>query len=663
MKKIKTFAPVLGINLMTVLLAVIMITFVGCKEGEENETPVMPAPGISGVTVTPSTSDVPKGYAMEFTATVNGDNLTEADKAVTWTVAGGTKQETAITADGILGISADETAETLTITATSLADNNKKGTATVTVYERQPNPHDYDFEDAEIVEIDFMGEKRLCYYIDGQYIIESDIVIKDDNYEETETISLNKISTRTSVVTGPDFGSLWTEGKVYYYRGTDDGRPETINSGILNAIQEIQTATNGNIKFIELKTFEAREYKKMTRIKFINNGTRSRSYVGMWEGANFQNIWLNKPEDALHEICHALGSIHEHSRPDRDDYIIVFKERIIEALGKEEYSTNYEKWPGTMLYSDAFDYKSVMMYPNKNVDISIEGLGIFTISLPIMRDISNNPLPEPNTNILTSLDGLVLRKMYPNREATPDVFIHTDKIQPTSNSCILTGEVIYEGYPVMTEYGICYREKGTTTLIRQKATKPENVATYSCPLGELKPNTTYEAGIYFIYNGDFYGNPRIEFTTQAAATPQAPEIGTWQGKMSYVNLINNQKMSFNVDLQITPEGSAIWKETPHEPYIALGNSLYTYTHYMSWVKKNNYIEISYNIHMGGQKPDGSPYSKYIPCTDQASLDATNTIMTWEGVRPFTKVWDFVSDEWICDYQPFKCSLNKLNTTK
>jgi len=53
---------------------------------------------------------------------VSGENLTETDKDVTWTVAGNTNQETVITTDGILSIDSDETSETLTITATSVVD-------------------------------------------------------------------------------------------------------------------------------------------------------------------------------------------------------------------------------------------------------------------------------------------------------------------------------------------------------------------------------------------------------------------------------------------------------------------------------------------------------------------------------------------------------------
>ena len=147
---------------------------------------------------------------------------------------GGTKLETSITTKGVLTVAKDETAETLSVKATSAVGNSKNGAATITV-SGYHNFHESNVDGAEIVEIEFMGKKRLCHYIDGQYIIEHDIVIYDENYE-VETNS--KISTRAAMISHDWMGKLWPQGKVYYYRdGMDVGL-------IRDAIDEIQTATN-----------------------------------------------------------------------------------------------------------------------------------------------------------------------------------------------------------------------------------------------------------------------------------------------------------------------------------------------------------------------------------------------------------------------------------
>ena len=104
------------------------------KNAAQDPAPTLPgeapASTVTGVTVTPATASVEKGKTQQFTAAVTGTN--NPAQTVTWTVEGGVSG-TAITADGLLTVDANETATTLTIKATSTVDSNKSGTATVTV--------------------------------------------------------------------------------------------------------------------------------------------------------------------------------------------------------------------------------------------------------------------------------------------------------------------------------------------------------------------------------------------------------------------------------------------------------------------------------------------------------------------------------------------------
>ena len=548
MKKFQPIAPVLGIRNLVAIMVTIMIAFTGCKKEDNDPVPVL---SISGITVTPATSDIPKGYALEFTAKVNGNNLSEAEKAVTWTVTGGTSTGTVITANGTLGIFPDETAETLIITATSVADNSKRGTATVTVYELQPDMHSNNFEDAEIVEIEFMGSKRLCYYINGQFIIEGDIVIGYDSDEQVETNSQGNISTRGAAITPQtlyfkyndvyyhtNVGKLWEEGKVFYIKDNID------DSWIRNAMNTISNVTNQNIKFIELKTKESqdyiRTYNKNRSIRITYDKESSQSPVGMQESITNPALTLKKSDDAMHEICHTLGLIHEHSRPDRDLYITVHNGRIKDSNSKE---INFNMWgtTGAMFYKTDFDYESVMMYSSyagaailKDKTWWEENFGFGNDYLPTMtRNDNGAPVKEKDTYNLSTLDKKALNDLYPNRNAAPDVFIHPNNgnnVKPTSNSCLLTGEVIYEGYPAITEYGICYREIGHTSWTYIKATNKDDVGRYLCALADLKPNTTYEAGAYVkTQNGQPERSPQepIKFTT-LPGTSSNPLDGIWR---------------------------------------------------------------------------------------------------------------------------------------
>ncbi len=93
---------------------------------------------VTGVTVDPATITLDRGVSQKFTATVTGEG--DPTQAVTWTLSGNQSSKTTIKADGTLKISVEETAETLTVTATSKLDEEKSATATVTVTEEVVPP-------------------------------------------------------------------------------------------------------------------------------------------------------------------------------------------------------------------------------------------------------------------------------------------------------------------------------------------------------------------------------------------------------------------------------------------------------------------------------------------------------------------------------------------
>lgn len=83
---------------------------------------------ISSVTVTPATATVQTGQNQLFSAVVEGSGL--YDGKVNWSI-NSTLSE--IDASGYLKVGQDETATSITVTATSVQDSTKKATATVTV--------------------------------------------------------------------------------------------------------------------------------------------------------------------------------------------------------------------------------------------------------------------------------------------------------------------------------------------------------------------------------------------------------------------------------------------------------------------------------------------------------------------------------------------------
>ena len=95
-----------------------------------NSDPTPRAPSVTISGITPAGPSVAKGATLQLTANVT--TTCGADSTVTWSVAGGVNM-TGITAGGLLSVAAAETADSLTVTATSVYDNTQSATTTVTV--------------------------------------------------------------------------------------------------------------------------------------------------------------------------------------------------------------------------------------------------------------------------------------------------------------------------------------------------------------------------------------------------------------------------------------------------------------------------------------------------------------------------------------------------
>ena len=62
----------------------------------------------------------------------------------------------------------------------------------------------------------------------------------------------------------------------------------------------------------------------------------------------------------VHEFIHAIGFTHEQNRPDREDYVEVIYENIIDSA---EFA--YKKKENDWIYDTRYDWKSVMHYSNQ----------------------------------------------------------------------------------------------------------------------------------------------------------------------------------------------------------------------------------------------------------------------------------------------------------
>ena len=101
-----------------------------------SDAPVMPA--VVSVVVSPGTATVRQGNGQQFTAAVETQGGAPAD--VIWSVSGNMLPATDINSSGLLTVASGETAETLTVTATSVFDDTKTGIATVTISDEPVTP-------------------------------------------------------------------------------------------------------------------------------------------------------------------------------------------------------------------------------------------------------------------------------------------------------------------------------------------------------------------------------------------------------------------------------------------------------------------------------------------------------------------------------------------
>lgn len=90
-------------------------------------------PQIESLTVLPATQNIAKGYSNSVRTVV--DFVGDIDTSVTYSIATATSDNTYVTESGEVFIGADETASTLTVTATSVANSGKTATATINVIE------------------------------------------------------------------------------------------------------------------------------------------------------------------------------------------------------------------------------------------------------------------------------------------------------------------------------------------------------------------------------------------------------------------------------------------------------------------------------------------------------------------------------------------------
>lgn len=147
---------------------------------------------IKEVEVISNKSKVVPGTTVQMKAEVKGSNLTDADKVVTWTVAGGTSSETKISEDGVLTVAANETATSLKVTATSVRNAEISGSKDIKISVNEPE-YGYEISGSETEVVGISPETSSKDF--------KTKFIKDSNYTAEVKRNGKAISDDTKVAT------------------------------------------------------------------------------------------------------------------------------------------------------------------------------------------------------------------------------------------------------------------------------------------------------------------------------------------------------------------------------------------------------------------------------------------------------------------------------
>lgn len=198
----------------------------------------------------------------------------------------------------------------------------------------------------------------------------------------------------------------WPEGVVFYKYETDMETEteiafeEKAKEVIEKAMQLIQSKT-----CIKFQTHTDQE----NYVSIAYRQGRCASNVGMQGGE--QTVALDPRlcmglGQVAHEFLHALGFFHEHSRPDRDQYVDVVWDNIIEA-SNESFWLKSETEADTL--GEAYDYESVMHYPHN----AFSKPGVVSTLLPKRPEVQPESLGKAyREDFLTDTDIKKLHVLY-----------------------------------------------------------------------------------------------------------------------------------------------------------------------------------------------------------------------------------------------------------
>ncbi len=185
---------------------------------------------------------------------------------------------------------------------------------------------------------------RKVSEIDGLLIAEQDMIMGTAASGAHTSRQLKGLSNST-------YGRVWPNGIVPYRLSTS--LSDSAKSKVREAVDHWNSFKA--VTLVERTSANASAYPDYIDFVYEN---RCASWIG-YQGNGAQSIYTGdkcSTGTLIHEIGHALGLLHEHTRSDRDQYVNIHWDRI-----EEDMEVNFEIMDGSVLLGE-YDYGSIMHY-------------------------------------------------------------------------------------------------------------------------------------------------------------------------------------------------------------------------------------------------------------------------------------------------------------
>lgn len=214
---------------------------------------------------------------------------------------------------------------------------------------------------------------------DSLYLFDGDILFSEDNLSLLSRLdTCNKTVDRSAtIITAFPSAYYWSNGIVPYRM--DMSLSPAYRTTISAAMSEISAHTP--VSFVYANPVS--DYNDY--IVFRYSANTNSSFVGRQGGPQSIYIHDNNKGSVMHEIMHALGYFHEHSRSDRESYIIVDTSNILPPK-RHNFDKYTVRHPGVDLRE--FDFNSIMLYSSYISDPTF----VYNTSVPVMTRLDGRVL-------------------------------------------------------------------------------------------------------------------------------------------------------------------------------------------------------------------------------------------------------------------------------